>query len=62
MDLQSVLWHKKTPIHLSLDECKAISDEHCHRFDQILKEHAEWKEPRNRLVTACSRTPESFDS
>ena len=39
-----------------LDECKGISDKHRLRFDQILKEHAEWKEKQDRLLTENSPT------
>ena len=33
----------------NLDGCKRISDERRLRFDQILKEHAEWKENLDRM-------------
>ena len=43
-----------------LDGCKAIFDEHRTRFDQILKEHARWKEPRERV--AVENAPTVFPS
>ena len=39
-----------------LDGCGSISDEHRLRFDQILKEHAEWREKQDRLLTENSPT------
>ena len=38
----------------NLDGCKCIEDEQRLRFDQILKEHAEWKEARNCLLAEHS--------
>ena len=40
----------------NLDGCEAISDGIRSRFDQILKEHAEWKEKRARIVAENSPT------
>ena len=44
----------------NLDGCKRISDERRLRFDQILKEHAEWKEQRDRLLAEHSSTDASY--
>ena len=40
----------------NLDGCDCISGEHRLRFDQILKEHAEWKESLSRMVAESSPT------
>ena len=44
----------------NLDGCDRISDETRLRFDQILKEHAEWKEQRDRMVAESSPTDTSY--
>ena len=44
-----------------LDGCKRISDETRLRFDQILKEHAEWKEQRGRMVAENSPAGSAVD-
>ena len=41
---------------MDLDGCRSISDETRLRFDQILKEHAEWREKQDRLLTENSPT------
>ena len=45
----------------NLDGCKRISDERRLRFDQILKEHAEWKKQRDRLLAENSPTGSPMD-
>ena len=39
-----------------LDGCTGVFDRHRLRFDRILKEHAEWKTQRNRLLAEHSPT------
>ena len=39
-----------------LDGCDGISDEHRLRFNQILKEHAQWKEKLGRISAENSPT------
>ena len=43
-----------------LDGCDGISGEQRLRFDQILKEHTEWKEQRDRLVAENSPADTSY--
>ena len=38
-----------------LEGCRTIDDEHCARFDRILKEHSEWKKERARLAVETSQ-------
>ena len=44
-----------------LDGCTGIFDEHRLRFGQILKEHAEWKKQRDRLLAENSPTGSPMD-
>ena len=45
----------------NLDGCDSISNERRLRFDQILKEHAEWKKRRNRLLAENSQADSAVD-
>ena len=44
-----------------LGGCERIFDKHRLRFDQILKEHAEWKEKQDHLLAEHSPTDSSVD-
>ena len=43
-----------------LDGCDGISGEHCLRFDQILKERAQWKEKQDCLLAENSPADTSY--
>ena len=44
----------------NLDGCDRISGEHCLRFDQILKERAQWKEKQDCLLAENSPADTSY--
>ena len=44
----------------NLDGCRGISNRHRLCFDQILKEHAEWKESLGRMSAENSPTDASY--
>ena len=45
---------------MDLDGCECVEDEHRLYFDQILKEHAQWKEQHDRLLAEHSPTDASY--
>ena len=44
-----------------LDGCRLVDDEHRIRFDQILKEHAQWKESLGRMSAENSLADSPLD-
>ena len=44
-----------------LDGCRFVNEEHHLRFDQILKEHTQWKEKQDRLLAEHSPVDSPVD-